>query len=99
MRREKEVGVEAAGPGVIRDRGRSAAIGRERKSGSDRSRGETSRSELRVGVTVVSAARRGLARLHKDALHGFPQAVLAGARHGVNFPLAVDRPPVLLPRH
>lgn len=48
---------------------------------------------------MVPAARGALAGLHEDALHGFPQAVLAGARHGVNFPLTVDRPSVLLPRH
>lgn len=56
-------------------------------------------SELCVQVTVVSAAGQVLAGLQEDALHGLPQAVLAGARHGVNFPLATDRPPVLLPRH
>ena len=67
--------------------------------GSDWSREEESRSELRVWVTVVSAAQWNLAGLHKYALHGLPQAVLAGARHGVNFPLTVDRTSILLPRH
>ncbi|TNN48305.1 hypothetical protein EYF80_041515 [Liparis tanakae] len=33
------------------------------------------------------------------SLIGTHNAVLTGARHGVNFPLAVDRPSVLLPRH
>lgn len=67
--------------------------------GSDRSREEMPRSELSVWVTVVSAAHRALTGLHKDALHGLPQAVLAGARHGVNFGLTVDRPAILLPCH
>lgn len=84
---------EVAGTGVIRDRGRRTMADREVTEAKKRS------SELCVEVTVVSAARRDLAGLHKDSLHGLPQAVLAGARHGVNFPLTVDRPPVLLPRH
>lgn len=66
---------------------------------SDSSREEMPRSELSVWVTVVSAACRHLTGFHKDALHGFPQAVLAGAWHGVNFSLTVDRLPILLPCH
>lgn len=87
MRQEKGVGEEGAGKGV-RQRG---------KTGGGRRREEMPRSELSVRVTVVSAARRALIGLHKDALHGLPQAVLAGARHGMNFSLTVDRPPILLP--
>lgn len=71
----------------------------DRTMGSDWSRGEESRSELRVLVTVVSAAQWNLTGLHEYALHGLPEAVLAGARHGVNLPLTVDRTSVLLPRH
>ena len=56
-------------------------------------------SELCVCVTVVSAARWHLTGLHEDALHGLPQAVLTGARHGVDLHLTVDRPAVLLARH
>lgn len=60
---------------------------------------EMPRSELCVWVSVASAACRALAGLHKDALGGLPQAVLAGARHGVNFHLTVDGAAVLLPRY
>lgn len=56
------------------------------------------RSEL--GVRVVPLGQGGpVGGLDEDALHGFPQAVLAAAGHGVHLPLAVDGPSVLLARH
>lgn len=71
----------------------------ERENGMWQKPSEMPRSELCVWVSVASAACRALAGLHKDALRGLPQAVLAGARHGVNFHLTVDRATVLLPRY
>lgn len=67
------------------------------KMGCDRSREEMPRSELCMWVAVVSAACWALTGFHKDAFHGFPQAVLAGARHGMNLCLTVDRSAILLP--
>lgn len=51
---------------------------------------------LKLGVDVLPV-RPAVAGLHEHALHGLPQAVLAGAAHGVHFPLSLDGPAVLLP--
>lgn len=88
---------EAAGAGVV---GKVAAGRRTERLEATEAEGRASPgSELGVHVGVGSAARRALAGLHEDALHGLPQAVLAGPRHGVHLHLAVDGPPVLLPGH
>lgn len=51
---------------------------------------------LKLCVDVLPVGR-AVAGLHEHALHGLPQAVLAGAAHGVHFPLSLDGPAVLLP--
>lgn len=91
-------GAEVAGAGVVGN----VVGGRpmDRKTGSDlRREGGNPRSELSVRVAVTAAARWAFAGLHEDALHGLPQAVLAGPRHSVHLHLAVDGPPILLPSH